>query len=1741
MTFGVRYVAYAPNGTRLGEVRQITRGVASLPFNDVGAAQVEIPVGLVGASHLDSPVELALEVSDGGTWQEPPNARYLMLEWESNPADAIPMRKATLPGYAWLLGKAGVEAPDEPYFPEGSSVGDYSRRFVNANAGTILRTAIDEAKAQGMLPGLAVDFTASVDSAGQAWSRLLPEISYTPGLPILEVLSNLVDQGMVDYRMNGRTLQVYNADSAMNTDRTVGNVVALQLGRDITDAPTKGSVSELLHRAVVRGADGQVWTRTADSIVQAPWGPFQAVVNNAGVTQEATATAVLTSALANGAQQRIEMTRGLRFESSRFLPFTHYSVGDFVFAPNGDGGRERVRVRQLTFERDAQGRARGNVILNDRFTEATVRQTRRMVGIQGGSTISGGSASIPASEVEDRRVPRAPSAFSADSTAFLDDAGRPKAIVHLSWAAVTHAMNNTAISIAHYEVYSRNPAISSTWQYAGTTTATTYDHTPVDAGVAMDFRLVAVAFRTHIRSAPVAITHTTAADTTPPPVPAGLVAHSRLGMIGVEWPGTPAMPRDFDRIEVGISDSANGGFAVFDSLRSAGTAWIGDQPYGETRFFRARSVDFSGNESEWSSAVSATAQPVVDADLVEGILGDEFSNLQDEVTEAKGAAQASQTAVANLENVTLPNLQQSLTTSMSNLDTAQTNARNAAIAELRTVDIQAARDSADAAQAAAEQAIADALAAAGAAEGKGRIIPSATMPAPEPGALWIDTSDGNRAHVVRETVHTDSGGTGGALLVQSVGGGTWTRTDDQGRDGGPGIVRSEAASWGMLVSGVGAMPAGSRVVMEAWIALGGAAATTIAGIVARNANNTSSGSNAIIDLRRGTATGSRALQVRQGSSDRQVGTSLASSAPQRGAWYRVVLDHGLESVTASVYDEADALLGSATSATVYNPANTRIGLSGYHAATYSDITATVYEWVPADDARIQETADAVVTAMARANEAYNRAGAAQDSADGKNTIYRLATEPVPPVGGLTVGDTWFDLGQGRIMTWTGSGWSDHPLGTEALRDFAVTTTKIDSLAVTTAKIGALAVTNAKIANSTITNAKILNVDAAKITTGTLNANRIGVGAISEEKLASGAVTREKIVSGAVNAVLIEDGAVSATKIAAGSISARHLLLTAGNSVDDPTFLAGTPSADDGTPWRSTNPAAVPFWSIREENGSRILRCTGTATQGDTLVNAGRVPVSPGDALRVSGSFRVGGNQLTFGRVEIAYLDAAGTVLSSEPVFTHPVHGDFVSFSELVTVGSIGNATHAALSLTVSPANASNIFEFVNPSLVRAVSASLVVDGSITGSKLVIGTIGAREIADGSIGATLIENGAVTTDKIYAGAVTAAQINASSVGAAVGEFVEISAGQVTTGTLSADRIGANTITGSKLVIGSVGAREIGNGSITATLIQDGAITTGKVAANAITAAKIAALTITASEIATNAVTTAKVNAGAITAVKIGANAVTSEKIQANAVTANEVTALAITSKHTITAATYQTTATASRGLLMNTAGFRAYNASGTQTAFINSSTGSVEVAGSFRTGLGVNQAVLSDGIYAGRPGLQLNTGSGDGLQPVIYSVGTGGGGYPAGSLVLHGREATVNSSGRGSLVIEPGGDFRLAREYGSFAGTGVHVGGRYVDVQGRHRGASNAHITQTITGRVGTTSLLGGQAVSYTITYGSPVPIGTRRVVASGYATAAANVGAASANSQSASGCVLRVANVGTATATFGIDYQGVWI
>ena len=139
--------------------------------------------------------------------------------------------------------------------------------------------------------------------------------------------------------------------------------------------------------------------------------------------------------------------------------------------------------------------------------------------------------------------------------------------------------------------------------------------------------------------------------------------------------------------------------------------------------------------------------------------------------------------------------------------------------------------------------------------------------------------------------------------------------------------------------------------------------------------------------------------------------------------------------------------------------------------------------------------------------------AAQQTADGKNKVFRQNDEPISTQGPFTVGDIWFDTNDNnKIYRYAGTPptWGAVQLGGSALA----------------------------------------NINANSITAGTIDASVITVSNINAGNISAGNIASARLTTTELNATNITSGSLSASRIGAGTI-------TAAISISGPTIIGGT--------------------------------------------------------------------------------------------------------------------------------------------------------------------------------------------------------------------------------------------------------------------------------------------------------------------------------------------------------------------------------------------------------------------------------------------------------------------------------------------------------------------------------------------------------------------------------------------------------
>lgn len=698
-TLKSRLVAYQANGSKLGLLPEPTSYTVSFTHDAVGALTVSYSRkalrGEILDRRLETGLEIAVEVSDGGRWIEPYNGRFVIASRSRNALDVSDTVSLTGVSYGWLLKKA-LNLDTSRLETSGDEKG--TRKFANANAGTIMRTFMDENWNRG---GVKVDcsrFTSGADSAGKQWGYMLPSIYYDLGISIQDVLDSLVNNGLCDWRTDARQLLLWNADSVA-VCRDLSKSCVVTLAQDVSEAPDDESIDGLASSILVRGDN--INFRQDNPDAPKPWGGWELYSSQQGVNKKETAEHLIKPTLANAARVRGQYTRSVNVVEASCLPLIDYTIGDWITAPTV-ANREKVRVQQVTLQLDSTG-FKASLILNDKNYDSSVRLTKRMNGITGGAHLGGASGAIPAPE-KDHRVPKAPQNLSANSDAYINVNGYARGMVTARWDDVTLATDGTAMDITSYAVEYRVNKTGYEWHSAGTTTEHTLSWSNLDCGVQILIRVRAIpSYSDQMGEWSSVFALTVAKDTTPPPVPSKPILSSELGVVSVAWDGKTAdggsMPIDWDRNILG-ERLADGGFREIAAVSTGiGDYVITGLTAGSSHTYAFRAVDHAGNRSDWSAVASVTVASAVSPEEVKQIqkdLADNQTALKDNAAKLTQAQKDIQANKSNLDaaNQTLAQAKTDLT--QARKDIAQTKS------DLTTANGEISKAKESAAQAYAE-------------------------------------------------------------------------------------------------------------------------------------------------------------------------------------------------------------------------------------------------------------------------------------------------------------------------------------------------------------------------------------------------------------------------------------------------------------------------------------------------------------------------------------------------------------------------------------------------------------------------------------------------------------------------------------------------------------------------------------------------------------------------------------------------------------------------------------------------------------------------------------------------------------------------------------------------------------------------------------------------------------------------------------------------------------------------------
>lgn len=422
---------YSATGTLLCEFPYFVNMMVLDCVNDVPSFTFNWSVNSPGASNLISDTALQMAVCmdfrDGNGFQEV--ARYLYEQDTYDPSmQESAIVQANGRGIIALLDQAIVY----PKAGVGSTTTSWS--FTGATPGKIMNDLINAAKARGCFPSLTTSFTSGQDSSGNAWTQSFTN-AYNAGTSLLQVVLGLAQGGLCDFNMTGTTLNMYNPNTTLATDRSTS--VFLRRGREIISLPAQRDRTQLGTAMLAIGDNGVNVERTAGTIGSV--GRYEKYLSQGGVTDAATLQYWADQQLGAIDDQQISYTPSyiVNVTNGSPVPWKNYKPGDYISIDLA-GTPVKYRARQWAVQCSPGGPTTIQPTLNDVFYDQNVLLQNR-VGLLSGSVT--GVSTIVNLPGPNATVPNPP-AFDLANTytgAYYSPAtGTTLAQIELAWTTPTN-------------------------------------------------------------------------------------------------------------------------------------------------------------------------------------------------------------------------------------------------------------------------------------------------------------------------------------------------------------------------------------------------------------------------------------------------------------------------------------------------------------------------------------------------------------------------------------------------------------------------------------------------------------------------------------------------------------------------------------------------------------------------------------------------------------------------------------------------------------------------------------------------------------------------------------------------------------------------------------------------------------------------------------------------------------------------------------------------------------------------------------------------------------------------------------------------------------------------------------------------------------------------------------------------------------------------------------------------------
>lgn len=693
--FLIQLVLYGWDGYRIGPLPDTIGVDLTVKHCDVSTLKLTYPTNGIRSEYLSAilashnMVELAVEVShDGGNnWKEPPIGRFIVTSSELDLLDpAKETITVTVTSNAERLADAVVMPPyvDPSTLDEESSTSDVKRTFENITPGALVYELWGEAKERGW--GYDLGALSSnrkfYDSAGKDWSSSITT-TVQGGNTLRSVIDDLVDKGVMEWRMEGRNLVLGNVDESAYLPADSGKLnpthkeIVLRLGDGATTATESYAWGDRCSTVIVEGEKGLTWTfenpylKFFHSDVD-PWNMRfrEKYVKASKVTTEEAARIAAAPYMRSGAARADTIKRSFYINDLNICPLYNdgFQVGSWINVERKGtkgGGYliETMRLLELTVSWEMGSPAEVDITLGDRESSIIEKMTRLATDTENGVAVSGTGGS-PTSTTDPNAVkvvaPPAPPTNVTLTPYLTAGVTTDDTYVNVSWTEITEDTLGKTWDYGgtmEYEVRYRrcdsDGSSSWNWEVASVVDEPSLAIRSIVQGTYYVAQVRGKFNHAHSEKLMTSISEWSEnsnilyvpTDTDAPPVPSTpsvTMAFQALEIVwdGLDVTGESGRPADFSHLGCSVRLE---GKAPIEEYTTASPNQLSLAVAGLTPGdyeVRIRSWDVAGNVSDWSDGALVDVSATVDADSIQEAVDAALAPYDDTIGKAVEQANA---------------------------------------------------------------------------------------------------------------------------------------------------------------------------------------------------------------------------------------------------------------------------------------------------------------------------------------------------------------------------------------------------------------------------------------------------------------------------------------------------------------------------------------------------------------------------------------------------------------------------------------------------------------------------------------------------------------------------------------------------------------------------------------------------------------------------------------------------------------------------------------------------------------------------------------------------------------------------------------------------------------------------------------------------------------------------------------------------------------------------------------------